>query len=689
MTAQSINPSNLPKTVWPLDAHLIAALKPAPSAKDNALQQLAGSFLYEAKQESFALAQIAGLGDTVERGQEPLQADNFLGANAQILGRAAADMIPAVVIGLTARAGFSKFLPPATTATEHLLLKRSPIGLNALEAGTSGLLTGSLLRPSAQDPSQDPSGFLLDRAEGGFAGAASFSALTGINSLGAKLGARANSSLVKTVLTNPISNILLPGASAGLFNAELNSVASTGHLTADLSVIGKSVYEMSLIAGVSSLVGLTSSRLAARTSFEPQSKAALASPAAAEQSESPLSPNRTASAPESSPPERIAIRQRSDEEDLTGRLPYRRYLSPRGSDPTLEAKPLEEQWALRADALSQRIAERINRLQPSEAEFWRALDHYSEPDRPIVKRLLESAAGNATDTALTKSMQSIYAQADRFGSHPVAETPGSAGNMLGYLYRKLNARGGMQIRYLGDRDNLDRAIIFEDIASLSPDSLARIVREAAVHQIDLVDMNFDRLPNMVDFARGDVAVHAKLDRILAQTKHVMSNQPDLSIEQAVENTLRNPADALLSRLQPSHGLRIIRPQALSVQEAFQERVQVSDIKTFLETNEGLTHIEARIMAAEVLADDVEFHSIPTIVDRLKPLSTAIEASARQQHLNPNLDRFIVDIDNFGSSSEAFMTYLYSQVNGIDASRIMTQQQFKRYGHEPETLFAPF
>ena len=159
--------------------------------------------------------------------------------------------------------------------------------------------------------------------------------------------------------------------------------------------------------------------------------------------------------------------------------------------------------------------------------------------------------------------------------------------MLGYLYRKLTDNGST-VTYLNDRDNLDKAIIFEDIASLSPESLDNIVTEAAAHKFDLVDMNFDRLPNVVDFARGDAAVHEKLDRMLAQTKQVMSNQPDLSIEQAVEKTLRAPADALLSRLSACHGLRIIRPEALSVQEAFQERVQASDIKTFLETNEDFS-----------------------------------------------------------------------------------------------------
>ena len=153
----------------PLDAHLTTDLKPAATAKENALQQFAGSFLYEARlRVDRSCANSRASAHKVEPGQEPPQAADFLGANAQILGRAAADMIPAVVIGLTARAGFSKFLPPASPAVENLLLKRSPIGLNALEAGTSGLLTGSLLRPSAQDPSQDLNGFLIDRAKGGW-----------------------------------------------------------------------------------------------------------------------------------------------------------------------------------------------------------------------------------------------------------------------------------------------------------------------------------------------------------------------------------------------------------------------------------------------------------------------------------------------------------------------------------------
>ncbi len=203
----------------------------------------------------------------------------------------------------------------------------------------------------------------------------------------------------------------------------------------------------------------------------------------------------------------------------------------------------------------------------------------------------------------------------------------------------------------------------------------RIVTEASAHKVDLVDMNFDRLPNVVDFARGDAAVHEKLDRMLSQTKQLMSNQPDLSIDQAVETTLKAPADALLSRLSESHGLRIIRPEALPVHEAFQQRVQASDIKTFLDTNERLFSIDERMMAAEVLADDVEFNSIATIVDRIKPLKEAVEASARKRNLEPTLDRFIVDVAGYGSSSDALMTYLYAKVNGIDSSRIMTHKQY--------------
>ena len=275
-------------------------------------------------------------------------------------------------------------------------------------------------------------------------------------------------------------------------------------------------------------------------------------------------------------------------------------------------------------------------------------------------------------------MQELRCLISRRSSWPedyaTAETPSSASNMLGYLYRRLTDHDST-VTYLNERDHLDQTIIFEDIASLSPESLYRIAKEAAEHKIDIVDINFDRLPNVLDFARGDAAVHEKLDRMLVQTKQVMSNQPDVTIEQAVEKTLQAPADALLSRLSARHGLRIIRPEAVSVQEAFQERVQASDIKAFLETNILLSHIEERMMAAEVLADDVEFHSIGTIIDRLKPLHEAVEASARKRNLEPELDRFIIDVGGFGSSSDALMTYLYSQVNGINASRIMTHKQY--------------
>ena len=124
------------------------------------------------------------------------------------------------------------------------------------------------------------------------------------------------------------------------------------------------------------------------------------------------------------------------EEDLTDRLPYRRYLFPRNRDLALEAMSPAEHWSLRADTLSNKIAARINSIQPSPANFSSMLDGYAGADCEIVAHLLESSAGNATDAALSQSLKSFGGGSGSLNL--TAENSYSAGNLLAYLYRKEN-----------------------------------------------------------------------------------------------------------------------------------------------------------------------------------------------------------------------------------------------------------
>ena len=227
-----------------LDSHALA-----PKEADAALFQLRSAFLFEAQQQLTALAQFGNRDATVQFVEQPPESSSVIGSQAQLIGRAAADMIPAVITGLTMRFGLSKMLPAVETG-RSLILKRSPLGLNALEAGATGLTTGFALKPSDEDARQNLSSFLLDRAGGGVMSALSFTTLTGLNAVTGFAGERLGGRLLKTALSNPISGGVLSGALAGPLNTQFDSLAQTGHLSVDSAKMVTSAYEMAMIGGI-------------------------------------------------------------------------------------------------------------------------------------------------------------------------------------------------------------------------------------------------------------------------------------------------------------------------------------------------------------------------------------------------------------------------------------------------------
>ena len=224
-------------------------------SEDGALHQFTDAFSHEARLQTFALAQTVGLSDNVGRGAELEDADGQIAKHAQMFGRAAADLLPVVATGFLARYGFGKAFSAGNEVAKglnelnDLLLKRSSIGLSLSEAATTGLVTGALLKPTDDNASRDLASFVADRAKSGVVNAASFAVMSGLGSAASNLAAKTESTVIRTALSNPMSNGALTGAIGGVFNVELDSVSKTGEFTFDRNKVLQSAYEMSLVGG--------------------------------------------------------------------------------------------------------------------------------------------------------------------------------------------------------------------------------------------------------------------------------------------------------------------------------------------------------------------------------------------------------------------------------------------------------
>ncbi len=228
----------------------------------SALSLFAQSFNYEAKSELLAVAQLVGA--DVQLPNAPATSSSILGQHAQMFGRAVADAIPTLATAAALR--FGPLRNTAPEFTTNLLLKRSAIGLNMLESGATGLLTGALLKPN--DRSDSVGGLVVDRLKSGLTDAASFALLTGINSGMVSSGRKMTWEIGKGLLTNSITSGALSGAVSGAVNAELQSLVNDGRFTTDGGKIGQSMYEMALFGSTFNVVGEIRARTTSR-GFQP------------------------------------------------------------------------------------------------------------------------------------------------------------------------------------------------------------------------------------------------------------------------------------------------------------------------------------------------------------------------------------------------------------------------------------
>ncbi len=223
-----------------LDSNLGSDNAIRSKAEESGLaKQFGDSFLAEAQREIAAVRQIGDRSVDLSAIEQPPEATTTSGWHAQLLGRAIADLIPVAATGLAVRFG-GRALGRLSMGEEELAKISTVPGLDVGEAAATGLLTGSLLTPTA--PGSD---MLYDRMLSGTLSAGSFSAMTligkGTTSLGRGMDLKS--------LSNPIVSGFVSGIPSGALLAELTSLKDTGSFTTDGKQILKSVYEVSLLGG--------------------------------------------------------------------------------------------------------------------------------------------------------------------------------------------------------------------------------------------------------------------------------------------------------------------------------------------------------------------------------------------------------------------------------------------------------
>ena len=235
---------------------LYLSVEPDMSARGEpeagALSLFSQSVSYEWQRSLRGLAQLAGVEGRSAQERPPQEASDLPGQHAQMFGKAVGGLLPTLVIAAGTRYAFGRILAHDVVSVENALLKRTPIGLSAAEAGATGFLSGSLLNPTQGAAKDDAGQLLFDRLQSGVRSGAEFALMSagsiGLGKLasterGVALGA---DRLMKIAAVNG----LVSGAVGGFANVEVESLAQSGRLNFDQRELGKSIYEMSLFGGV-------------------------------------------------------------------------------------------------------------------------------------------------------------------------------------------------------------------------------------------------------------------------------------------------------------------------------------------------------------------------------------------------------------------------------------------------------
>ncbi len=322
---------------------------------------------------------------------------------------------------------------------------------------------------------------------------------------------------------------------------------------------------------------------------------------------------------------------------------------------------------------------------------------FPREEQELVTALLARCAHNSSDAGIFAQMKALRDVISPNGEPPppiFTLSANSAGNGLGYIFRKANRLGNIEIRNIDELVRLhesgaalpQRIVIFDDVSKSALSQQQRL----ALSQIDNVtvaDLNaFERGVNFIDFAKGNEAIVAKLRALLN----------DLPVEQRTASSLE-AADYLLrgaiqrSELAASRNVTIVRPPenlhvpGMPDQTALAAMTHVNYLHTLLSSPrwsrdqfaEFLARypIEARDMISQMVVDGSTYYSLANIVRRLSQLNRELRASLDNIGSDWSHVNLVTDLDSGGSAH--LMTYLFSQVSDAPVNTFVSQNLLRQ------------
>ena len=274
-----------------------------------------------------------------------------------------------------------------------------------------------------------------------------------------------------------------------------------------------------------------------------------------------------------------------------------------------------------------------------------------------------------------------------------ANDPTSAGAFMSYLTRKTTTSSN-HTYYLSEADtsntSVARMLIFENPTSL--DDHARQLLKDAKKDAYFVDLSaYQKLPNFTDYAKGDEAVKAKLDAVLAAVKAKMAGDKNLSSEQAINDVVHGDFDkgvADLRRDMPAGvKLNVVEPTAMTASDALRPLATPAKVQHLIEDES--TRSERRLAISQALLTRSQFLSFGKSVNDLQALKKTIDASF------PGLEGDIryqagalTDVGTFEkpkilteSASDAMVAHMFAAGNNLDASRFITNAETQRLAQQ--------
>lgn len=365
------------------------------------------------------------------------------------------------------------------------------------------------------------------------------------------------------------------------------------------------------------------------------------------------------------------------------------------------------------------LANKFNVRSMQAAEFASIFERFQGPQRELALAIMQHCLPNTSEAGLigrietlrppkpqaSKEGNVISIARDQVPDAPLfAINPDSCGNLLGYLYRKINYNSMRMHNF----DHLEARIragdtpqtitVLDDLSSTNISAQQKQIL-SGVERIKLMDLGaFEKGVNFIDMAQGVREVRGKLAGLVREAAAIKSSDPSLTTAQAVDRIFHGAVDKAAQELGPN--VEIIRPiarkgsvdsQTLPAanrpenmpedvaalwSDYSQDRWSKQALASQFKPNFYATP-EQRAMLGRVLTEAVTYNSLHDTVQKAMRMGASLQYEPSMEYKEPLL---VLGLDDGGSSH--MMSYIFGKVNKLPAENYTTIEALQSRGKTP-------